>query len=440
MTSPARFKVVAAGRRSGKTERGKQEGVVLATAIQEVEEDWFVFLAPTRDQAKRIFWEDVKGLVPTWAVARKYEGDLVLRLWNTANVAVVGMDRPQRIEGIPIRWFLFDEYGEARPDAWTSTLRPAVSTIGREGSGWFIGRPKGRNHFHRLFHYARARAAECLAADEVPDWDAFHWRSSEILSPEEIAAAKRDLDPLSYAQEYDAEFVSFEGRVYYAFDADVHAAERIGYDPTKPIAICLDFNVRPGVAAYVQEQFYVGRRTAVAANVTAVVGEVWIPRDSTTSSVCRRIVADLGPNGRISRRPDGHEGEVLMYGDATGGAKGSAKVAGSDWDIVRQELHPTFGARLKFRVPKANPRERVRVNAVNRRLLAADGTVSMLVDPVEAPHVVVDLEGVTWREGAVDEIDKRGDSDLTHVSDALGYYVARRWPISLGGGGTVTRL
>ena len=432
--SPVRFPVVAAGRRSGKTVRGKQKGSLLASGPQSFPDERYIFCAPTRDQAKRIFWDDLKQLIPPWAKSRTYEGDLLIRLWNSAIVMVVGMDKPQRIEGVPIKWFLFDEYGEARPEAWTSTLRPACSTVGREGGGWFIGRPKGRNHFYKLFKRAQDEAADAIAQGKVPSYDAFHWTSEDVLSIEEIMAAKRDLDPLTYGQEYLAEFLNFDGRVYYAYDPEVHASELLSYDPDRPLVLAFDFNVQPGICAYIQEQYYVGRRPEIAPNYTAVFGECWIERDSTTEKVCRQIIRDFGPNGRFPKNADGHRGEVLIYGDATGGARGSAKVKGSDWALVKQHLVPVFGARLKFRVPKANPRERARVNAMNSRLLAADGTVKMLVDPVEAVHVGVDLEGVTWSRGVFDEIDKKGAPDLTHLSDAIGYYIERKFPIEGGGG------
>ena len=45
-------------------------------------------------------------------------------------------------------------------------------------------------------------------------------------------------------------------------------------------------------------------------------------------------------------------------------------------------------------MPAANPPERSRVNAVNSRIKSAAGEVRLMVNPVRAPHVVTDLEGV----------------------------------------------
>jgi len=119
---------------------------------------------------------------------------------------------------------------------------------------------------------------------------------------------------------------------------------------------------------------------------------------------------------------------VFCYGDATGGSKGSAKVRGSDWDLVKQKLYPVFGDRLHFRVPKANPRERVRVNSVNSRLLNTMDEVFMVVDHT-CKMTIKDFEGVRVIEGGTGEIDKKRDPKLSHLSDGIGYYIAREYPV-----------
>ncbi|GEO43395.1 hypothetical protein SAE02_75430 [Skermanella aerolata] len=150
-----------------------------------------------------------------------------------------------------------------------------------------------------------------------------------------------------------------------------------------------------------------------------MIGEVYIPRNSTTPAVCRKIIADWG----------NHEGLVLCYGDASGGSSGSAKVAGSDWALIRAELRSTFGNRLHFRVPDGNPKVRVRINAMNSRLKSASGEIRLMVDPVKAPNMVRDLEGVRALKGGSGEIDKAADPALSHISDALGYYIVKEFPI-----------
>ncbi|MFW6085017.1 MAG: terminase large subunit domain-containing protein [Gemmatimonadota bacterium] len=417
--APHRFNTLPCGRRSGKTELAKRKLVLRALMGTRFPTPRFFAAAPTRDQAKRIYWADLKMLVPAWAKrGRPRETELVIELVNGAELHVVGLDKPERIEGSPWDGGVLDEYANMRPTAWTQNVRPALSDRG----GWcdFIGVPEGRNHYYDLDRSAKAKLAEHGAASA---WGSFHWRSEDILSPEEIEAAKDDLDELTYEQEYGGSFVTFEGRVYYVFSEPTHCERLWGrYDPDADLILAFDFNVSPGVAAIGQEMTLPNGQRG-----TGWIGEVWIPRASNTPRVCRKILQDWGA----------HRGRVSCYGDATGGAEGTAKVEGSDWDLIRAILKggdreaglDGFGERLRLRVKTKNPAERARVNAVNSRLKSASGTVRMMVDPARCPHLVKDFEGVKTVEGSAGEIDKKSDPMLTHLTDAVGYYVEYEFPV-----------
>lgn len=422
--SQALYNVVAAGRRSGKTELAKRHGVLHSLGDTRFHDGLTVYGAPTRDQAKEIFWEDLKALVPDEFIDSVNETLLTIKLVTGYRIQVFGFDRPQRIEGKPIDRAYVDEFADVKPEAWTNHLFPALGTIGRQGRAWLFGVPEGRNHFWKLFKHARKGTD--------PDWAAFHWKSEEVLTPAQIARYKSTLDLRTYQQEFEASFLNFEGRAYYPFDWGMHAIERLTYDPHLPLHIGFDFNVEPGVAVVMQEQAYKGFRPNVAPVVTAVVGEVWIDANSNTEAVCRKLLEDWGR----------HAGPVFVYGDASGGARGSAKVKGSDWDLIAGPegvLKKHFGRRLRKKVPRANPPVKRRINAVNRRLLTADGTIAMLVDPAAAPHVCEDLDGVTLLKGGAFEIDKRKNeaAGLTHISDALGYYIDTAHGLAAGAGVSV---
>lgn len=40
-----------------------------------------------------------------------------------------------------------------------------------------------------------------------------------------------------------------------------------------------------------------------------------------------------------------------------------------------------------------------------------------------------DFEGVRLLAGGAGEIDKKADPGLSHLSDAIGYYIARQFPL-----------
>jgi len=407
--SDSRFNVVPAGRRSGKTDIAIRR-VGLKSLAETIPNAWYILGGPTEGQARRIFWQPLQDLFPPSLVAKVSVGAMTVRLINSVEITVMGMDAPQRAEGRPIRHLLLDEYGNMHAHAWTAHLRPALSD--QEGTADFIGVPEGRNHYYDLYLSA--------TEDETDEWSAFTWTSEEILPAKEIEAAKRDMDPQTYDQEYRAKFINFAGRVYYNFERSSHCMKglRDHYNPDAPLILGFDFNASPGVAVVVQE----------INGCTCVIGEVYIERNSNTEIVALRIAEQWGS----------HQGEVRVYGDASGGARTSSAVRGSDWDLVRGALKPVFGSRLVWRVPRANPAERARINSVNSRLKSVDGTIRFWIDPIAAPMTVRDLEGVRYKGQKIHKPTNPNDpeSKLTHISDALGYYIQRAHPLS--GGGTLT--
>lgn len=410
--STKRFCVIPSGRRSGKTELAKRKLVTKALRGTRFPRANFFAAAPTRDQAKRIFWEDLKALIPRGLIRGKpKESDLTIELVNGSMACVLGLDVPERIEGSPWDWGVLDEYGNMKEKVWNENVRPALSD--RLGGAWLIGVPEGRNHYYRIFEDAKN--------DTTGEWDAFHWLSADILPPEEIQSAKEKLDELTFQQEYEGSFLNFQGRIYYKFDRSIHC-RRLIYLPDNPIHLCFDFNVSPGVCAVIQEQesAYTVNGVVRSNMVSGAIAEVYIPRDSNTERVCKQFLDDF----------HNHKGDVICYGDSTGGSSGSAKVKGSDWDIVSDILRPVFGTRLSFDVSKKNPPERSRINSFNSRLMSSTGIVRFMVDSLMCRHLMDDLEGVQAKEGSGGEIDKKSNPELTHLSDAVGYYIHRKYPVS----------
>jgi hypothetical protein len=166
-------------------------------------------------------------------------------------------------------------------------------------------------------------------------------------------------------------------------------------------------------------QEYEGNIPIIGKTITAVMDQIYVPTDSNTEMVCEKLIQKWGK----------HEGEVHLYGDATGGNKGTAKTSGSDWDIIARRLRKHFGAaRIRIKVPRANPPERSRVNAMNSRLLNANGNSHFIVDGDNCEEVIDDFEGVRVKDG-IGEIDKKKDKMISHLSDAIGYYTIFNFPI-----------
>lgn len=348
-------------------------------------------------------------MIPNRFIAGKpSETELRIELINGSSIFLFGLDRPERIEGQPVDGGIIDEYANCKPDALTANIRPMLS----DRRGWLdlIGVPEGYGPYHDLYQRGLSDAPEDR------DWSSWTWWSEAVLPAEEIEAAKRDLPAEIYRQEYQAEFISFSGQAYYSFDRDLHVepVQQL-YSPENDLILCLDFNVSPGVAVVLQRPL----DPKTYKPFTAVLWEAWIERGSNTQMVMQAFL----------ERWRNHPGELNVYGDQTGGAVGTSALLGSDWDIVTSMLEPVFGSRLWIHRPGFNPSERARLNAMNTHLKTASGEVGMKVDPDAAPHVIEDLERTPLKDDGSGKIDKNADQRLSHLSDALGYYVFAEHPM-----------
>lgn len=410
VNSSARFDVIEAGRRSGKTELVKRMASEEAWACGNAYGKWFTKLcAPTLRQAVDIYWDDMQDLTrPLWSRAPNVT-DKVIYLRNGAEVWICGLDKPQRIEGSPVNRLGVDELADVKVGAWDRHLKPALDTEQQgmpPARAWLYGVPRPGSQFEKL--------ADMAQDPTEPDFNYHTWTSAAVLSPEKIESARRTMDDRVFAQEYLAQRTSMEGMAYYQWTRTDHL-RGVTYSPSLPLIFALDFNVDPGTAVIIQEQLIDGEMS------TCVIGEVHIPSHSSTPAVAKKLIKDWGH----------HEGAVYIYGDPAGGARHTSQTDGSDWDLLKQFFRKPFGDRVRWRVPRSHPYIRDRVNSVNARMRSADGVVRLKVNPKLAKHVVKDFEGVSLLAGGSGEIDKKGGEKqgLTHLSEAIGYYIHAKFPV-----------
>lgn len=189
-----RFKVVAAGRRTGKTLLAVY--LLLYYALQAKAGHVF-YVAPTQGQARDIMWQVLleKGNA---VIKNSHINNLQVTLINGATISLKGADRPETMRGVSLKYLVMDEYADMKPEVWEQILRPALAD--QKGGALFIGTPMGRNHFYDLYKYAE---------DEEDDtWNAWHFTSYDnpLLDPLEIDAAKKSMSSFAFRQEFMASF------------------------------------------------------------------------------------------------------------------------------------------------------------------------------------------------------------------------------------------
>ena len=220
--SPARFTVNACGRQFGKTYLAVVRCIVEGLKTHNTYGDLLstdaevVYIGVTLEQARRNVWHLLKNLALPVAMKGSdgrpmiHENQSTVTLVNGVRIRLLGMDNPDAARGMRLRFAVFDEYAQMPEMAFPEIVRPAL--LSTRGGAMFIGTPKGRNHFYRLFMAAKK-------GELGPEWAAFNFSSFEnsFLSKDELVQVAKDLtrgtDHLQQ-QEIQASFVEPGGDIF----------------------------------------------------------------------------------------------------------------------------------------------------------------------------------------------------------------------------------
>lgn len=207
----------------------------------------YAYIGPFINQAKKIAWEYLKEASEGLLEKKPNETELTVRIrHNKAEVSIYGADSPDRFRGQYFDGVILDEFGDMAPSIWTSVLLPALS----DRTGWavFIGTPKGKNHFFKIYSRARSESG----------WYHFMLRASQsgILPDRELALMRREMGEDEYLQEYECSFEAAVKGAYYAkLVAELEASGRIGsanaaYDPEFPVQVAMDLGFTDSTAIW----------------------------------------------------------------------------------------------------------------------------------------------------------------------------------------------
>lgn len=395
-----RFKTVPAGRRSGKTERFKRYVVKQAMRLPGGK---FFAAAPTRPQVKKIFWDDLKLLSFSSTHNRPpSETELIIYLNNGAEIHLIGLDTPARIEGIPWDGGGVDEIADVKPQAWPLHIYPALNTFNPTRPDykpwcWLLGVPEGLNHYYELCTHA--------ASGKDPEWRNYHWISADILPPDRIDAFKRAMSKQQYAQEFEASFETAQGRIYADYGPANHTTETI--QPHEQLHWMHDFNYSPMSSA-------VGVRRGHANRDLFILDEIILQ-----SAVARQTALEF-----VEKFKDHQNKALLLYGDPAGRA-GEKHGHASDYTEIETVLRQ-HGWSVQRKVKAAAPAIRDRQNAVRAKIANAAGEISLYVNTAKAPYCHKGLSTVQLKPGST---FLENETEYQHVTTAIGYMVDVEWPV-----------
>lgn len=400
--------------------------------------------APTRQQVKRIHWNSVQKLIPPSWIERVYKTDLCIVTHWGAELWLVGLDAPERIEGDTEGWdgCLIDESADIRdPETIPAHIEPAMQT--RDGFIWRIGVPDYKGPSNADYEDAWNKATKWDASDITRDDGGrrlraalrvareqgervesvgISWASEDVMPVKDVSYFKRKLSKLIYLQELRASFVTAPGRAYNEYSEGLHKKPTPFLRGT-PIQISCDFNY--GFHNWIMSQVVYPKELS-GMPLFRIPDQIFL-QDSNVAKMIAELVRKLRHYDptiitKVEQKKDDSGSHTVyhtkaqtlsFYGDYSGEQK-HAEATLSAWRQIKKAF-PQGLFRYRFNGPIAD-----RIDATNGALCSADETVRIRIDP-KAEELHNDLKFVTRKLLLGDSKTLR----LSHSSDCLGYLVVQ---------------
>src|ERR1051325_765255 len=203
--SAKRWIVLVIHRRGGKTTAALNH---LQRSALTTPNSRYAYIAPTYKQAKNVAWDLLKFYSKVIPGVEYNEAELTVRYPNGSKLTLYGADNPDSLRGIGLWGVVFDEYSHQPSNFFTEIIRPALADHG--GYAIWIGTPKGKNEFYRLFE-AGKKDEEWLSLLLTVD-------DTQLIAQEELESARKVMTADEFLQEW---YCSFEAAIrgsYYALE------------------------------------------------------------------------------------------------------------------------------------------------------------------------------------------------------------------------------
>lgn len=389
-----RFNVICCGRRFGKSTLCQE-----LLASPEDPKNGFAngypvaYMTPTYKMLLEV-WREVQDIFAP-LIKKKNEQEKRLEFYNGGSLDFWSLEEPESIRGRKYKRVVIDEAAAADrhgklKDIWTKIIRPTLTDL--KGDAYFLSTPKGKNNYFFILFERQSK---------YPNWKSWQFTSYDnpVLDPQEIDDAKNELDPLSFAQEYLATFVTENLDAWaYCYDAALHVG-KTEIDQTRELYLSFDFNRNPITCLAIQHS-----GPPLKPKIRAIK-QIKLP-NSDIYKLCDFIRVTYG--GRL----------LIVTGDATGkNSSALVKDNANYYTVIKAQLKLTQG---QLKVPSSNPT--VKENRVLVNSILHNHDVKM--DPEECKGLIFDMEHArTLPNGDLEKMDRNDPTQQLDALDCFRYYL-----------------
>ena len=243
-----RFVTAAVSRRLGKTYIANIIGQIVTLLPGSS-----VLIMSPNYRLSQISFELQRNLIKHFSleVEKDNAKDSTIELSNGSSIRMGSVNQVDSVVGRSYDLIIFDEAAltDAGETAFNIALRPTLDKPNSKAI--FISTPRGKNNWFAKFFDRGFNS-------EFPEWCSIHatWKDNPRIDMRDIDEARRTMSDAEFRQEYEADFATFEGRIYsFNFDTqvqnlagldmrdfDIVAGLDVGYrDPTALCVLAYDY-------------------------------------------------------------------------------------------------------------------------------------------------------------------------------------------------------
>lgn len=248
-TVDKRFRVVCAGRRTGKSTMAGSDRE--ADLLRPKNLGWIV--GPTYDLASKEFRVMYDHFIIKMGLGRDKrtksnfnvkQGDMYIEMPWGSRVEVRSAAHPETLVGEGLDWVIMAEAAKQNEETWQKYIRPALAD--KRGGADFVSTPEGKNWFYRLWK---------LGIEGHPDYWSVRmpsWVNTKVFpggeqDPEIVLLRETTIEEW-FLQEIAAEFTAVVGRIFGEFSEETHLRKHT-FRPDWPNYIAFDWGFANPLAA-----------------------------------------------------------------------------------------------------------------------------------------------------------------------------------------------